>query len=70
MPQVDGPALFAWLQAHQPHLSGRVAFVTGDTLGPGVEAFLAGTGQPVLDTPFAPEDVRRVVAALAPGRRE
>jgi CheY-like chemotaxis protein len=33
MPEMDGPALFAWLQSERPELAARVAFVTGDTLG-------------------------------------
>ncbi len=65
MPDVDGQALYGWLEANRAHLCRRTAFVTGDTLGKAAAGFLAGSGRPVLEKPFVPEEVRRVVAALA-----
>ena len=47
------------------HLCRRSAFVTGDSVGQAAADFLAGSGRPVLEKPFVPEEVRRVVAALA-----
>jgi len=64
MPDTNGQALFGWLEAHRAHLCRRTAFVTGDALGQTAD-FLAGSGRPVLEKPFVPEEVRRVVAALA-----
>lgn len=72
MPEMDGPAFYGWLEANRAHLCRRTAFVTGDALGQAAAGFLAGSGRPVLEKPFAPEEVRRVVAALAadePGGR-
>jgi two-component system NtrC family sensor kinase len=65
MPDVDGQTLYGWLEANRAHLCRRTAFVTGDTLGKAAADFLAGSGRPVLEKPFVPEEVRRVVAALA-----
>ena len=31
MPDIDGPALYAWMSEQKPHLCGRTAFITGDT---------------------------------------
>ncbi|MBX9701175.1 MAG: response regulator, partial [Acetobacteraceae bacterium] len=66
MPDMGGAALHAWLEGARPGLCGRIAFVTGDTLGRGAAAFLARSGRPVLEKPFVPQEVRRLVAALAP----
>jgi PAS domain S-box-containing protein len=41
LPGIDGPALYAWIAQHRPHLGARTAFVTGDTLGQASERFLA-----------------------------
>jgi CheY-like chemotaxis protein len=67
MPGIDGQALFGWLVAHRPHLCARTAFVTGDTLGARAGDFLARTGRPILEKPFVPVELRRLVAALLPG---
>jgi CheY-like chemotaxis protein len=64
MPSVDGPAVFAWLTAHKPHLCTRVAFVTGDTLGAAASAFLARAGRPILEKPFVPSELWRLMTDL------
>ncbi len=66
MPDGDGPSLFAWLEAEHPQLASRIAFVTGDTLGPAAGRFLARTGCPVIEKPFTPADIQRVVGLLLP----
>jgi nitrogen-specific signal transduction histidine kinase/ActR/RegA family two-component response regulator len=68
MPDLDGPALFRWLEAERPQLASRVVFLTGDTLGPSAVRFLAECGRPVLEKPFVPEEVRRAIAAVASGQ--
>jgi PAS domain S-box-containing protein len=68
MPSVDGPALFAWLSEHRPHLCARIAFVTGDTLGVSAGGFIARSGRPVLEKPFVPAELRRLMAELMPAR--
>jgi two-component system NtrC family sensor kinase len=42
-------------------------FVTGDTLTPALREFVTHSGRPVLEKPFLPDDVRRIVAELAVG---
>lgn len=64
MPGLDGPSLFARLRAEKPALTQRFVFVTGDMLSPDVAGFLRDSGQPCLEKPFAPDDVRRAVAAV------
>lgn len=66
MPDMDGPALFAWLETHHPRLAARTLFVTGDALGPGAGRFLAQTSRPVLEKPFPPGDVVRLVGEFSP----
>jgi PAS domain S-box-containing protein len=65
MPDLDGTALFAWLQEKYPNLATRTAFVTGDTLGPAAARFLAASGRPVLEKPFDPGSVRHLLDELA-----
>jgi CheY-like chemotaxis protein len=64
MPDMDGAALWRELQARWPLLARRVLFVTGDTLSPGAEAFLAEAGCASLDKPFSRGDLVDRVATL------
>ncbi len=70
MPDLDGPALYQEVERRWPRRAARVAFVTGDTLSPGLREFVLRSGRPVIEKPFLPGDVRRVVAEmLAAGER-
>lgn len=64
MPGLDGRGLFAELQRQRPALARRIIFVTGDMLSPDVARFLRDSGQPCLEKPFSPDDVRRTVALV------
>ena len=64
MPDVDGPAIHAWIGRNRPDLLGALAFVTGDTLGGEVSAFLAGAGCPVLEKPFTAAALRALVQRM------
>ena len=65
MPDVDGPALFAWIGERRPDLAACTAFTTGDTLGATVARFIADAGRPVLEKPFMPDSIRRFLAEIA-----
>ena len=52
MPDIDGVTLWREVAAFSPRLAQRMLFVTGDTLGAGVQAFLAQTACPSLEKPF------------------
>jgi two-component system NtrC family sensor kinase len=67
MPNGDGPALYDWLSIEQPQMTNRIAFVTGDILGPAADRFIARSGCPVVEKPFAPEEIRHVVDLLCDG---
>ncbi|HET6519532.1 MAG TPA: PAS domain S-box protein, partial [Geminicoccaceae bacterium] len=69
MPDLDGPGLYRELEASGRHPLGRIAFITGDTLGVGVSRFLAETAVPYLEKPFVPEDVRGLIARVVADRR-
>lgn len=64
MPGGDGPAFYEWLRTAHPALSTRIGFITGDTLGPAAGRFLARAGCPVIEKPFTPEDIRRILVSL------
>jgi PAS domain S-box-containing protein len=64
MPQLDGPALYREIRTRWPDLARRVVFVTGDILSPQVRQLLEESRCPVIEKPFVPGEVRRVVAAV------
>jgi CheY-like chemotaxis protein len=67
MAEEDGPTFFRWLKQARPDLAQRIAFVTGDTLGPAAGRFLAECGRPVVEKPFVPSEIRKLVVALTTG---
>jgi PAS domain S-box-containing protein len=62
MPDLDGCALYQAIEARWPGRAGRVIFVTGDTLTSALREFVFKSGRPVIEKPFLPSDVRRIVA--------
>jgi len=67
MPDIDGRSLYEEIQRRWPGQVGRVVFVTGDTLAAGVRTFVAESGRPVIEKPFLPSEVRRIIAQLPIG---
>jgi two-component system NtrC family sensor kinase len=65
MPDLDGRALYEEIERRWPGLGARVVFVTGDTLASTLRDFVFDSGRPVIEKPFLPSEVRRVVAELA-----
>jgi PAS domain S-box-containing protein len=64
MPEMDGPTLYRQIEQRWPQRARLVVFITGDALSPTVQTFLAGTGQPYLEKPFVPAEVRKIVQDL------
>jgi two-component system NtrC family sensor kinase len=67
MPDVDGRALYEEIERRWPGRARRVVFVTGDTLASALREFVHASGRPVIEKPFLPSEVRRVIAELADG---
>ncbi|MEP6658246.1 MAG: PAS domain S-box protein, partial [Betaproteobacteria bacterium] len=67
MPDLDGRALYQEIEHRWPGQAGRVVFVTGDTLASSLHEFVSQSGRSVIEKPFLPSEVRRVVAELAMG---
>ena len=65
MPDIDGRALYQEIERRWPRQAGRVIFVTGDTLASALREFVSESGRPVIEKPFLPSEVRRIVAELA-----
>lgn len=65
MPEFDGRQLYAEITRQWPALASRVIFMTGDNLSTAVAEFLAQSGRAIIEKPFVPVDVRRVVRAVA-----
>jgi len=64
MPDIDGRALYHEIERRWPGRARRVVFVTGDTLASALREFVHASGRPVIEKPFLPSEVRRVVAEL------
>jgi two-component system NtrC family sensor kinase len=64
MPDLDGRALYREIAKRWPGRIARVVFVTGDTLTTALREFVDESGRPVIEKPFLPSEVRRVVAEL------
>jgi len=65
MPDLDGRALYQEIARRWPTRAECVVFVTGDTLASSLREFAAENGRPVIEKPFLPSDVRRIVAEIA-----
>ena len=65
MPDLDGRALYREIERRWPGQIGRVVFVTGDTLATALREFVDESGRPVIEKPFLPTEVRRVVAEVS-----
>jgi PAS domain S-box-containing protein len=68
MPEMDGPELYRQIEQRWPLRAKLVVFITGDALSPTVQTFLAGTGQPYLEKPFVPAEVRKIVQEIVAAR--
>jgi len=65
MPDLDGRALYREIEQRWPALASRVVFITGDTLASTLREFVAESGRRVIEKPFLPGEIRRIVAELA-----
>jgi two-component system NtrC family sensor kinase len=61
MPGLNGMELYRQLATLKPELANRFVVVTGDDLSGSVRAFLDETRVPVIEKPFGPADVRKVL---------
>jgi two-component system NtrC family sensor kinase len=67
MPDLDGRELYRQIERRWPRYAARVVFVTGDTLASELRDFVRDSGRRVIEKPFLPSEVRRVVAEVAAG---
>jgi PAS domain S-box-containing protein len=67
MPDIDGRALYDEIERRWPRQASRVVFVTGDTLSSALRDYVSDSGRPVIEKPFLPSEVRRLVAELVSG---
>ena len=68
MPDIDGCALYREIEQRWPARASRVVFITGDTLASASREFVVESGRPVIEKPFMPAEVRRIVAELTASR--
>lgn len=64
MPGMGGKGFFEMVSARRPALARRIGFVTGDTMSPPVRRFLEDSGQPYLEKPIAPAELRSLARRM------
>ncbi len=62
VPSLNGKDLYYWMAEKLPHLSSGIIFTSGDTVSKETRGFLEAVGRPFLAKPFAPGELRAVVA--------
>jgi signal transduction histidine kinase len=65
MPDITGLDLYQYAAEKFPGLEQRFIFVTGGVNMPWVKEFLATTRNPVLEKPFLPKDILRIVESMS-----
>ncbi len=60
MPTMNGFELYDWIKQHKPHLTKRVAFVTGDILNQNIQMFFQRTGVFHINKPFGFSELKKV----------
>ncbi|MGH8478953.1 MAG: ATP-binding protein [Gammaproteobacteria bacterium] len=69
MPDLDGQSLYREIAERWPEHAAGVVFITGDTLAPALRELAGENGRPVIEKPFLPVEVRRVIAEVMACRR-
>lgn len=64
LPKGGGAGFLGWLAAEHPELAQKLAFTSGDVLGPALADFIAGTGKPLLEKPFTLSDLQALAERL------
>jgi PAS domain S-box-containing protein len=65
MPELSGADVYEWLKPVEPELVERFVFMTGGAFTSRAERFLAEVGNPRLDKPFHPEELRSLILRVA-----
>ncbi|WP_269585991.1 PAS-domain containing protein [Roseibium sp. Sym1] len=70
MPGIDGEAFYRTLQEHQPAYTGRIGFVTGDSMGKAVTRFLTESECPFIEKPILKEELANLLKTLSGGDQD
>ncbi|MFH1381711.1 MAG: response regulator [Chloroflexota bacterium] len=66
LPEMDGKALYQWLQEKHPSLTRKVVLTTGDVIGQDTQSFIEETGRLFLPKPFTPDELKAAVRKISP----
>lgn len=64
MPEMDGPTLYKRAIVHWPEFEDRFIFITGDSFGEPVRAFLESSAAPCITKPFRTIDIQNALNEL------
>ena len=70
MPMFSGQELFAYLEKNRPELAKRIMFITGDVANPSTRSFLKLSKAMVLEKPFRPATLLRLIAKSQERRQQ
>jgi DNA-binding response OmpR family regulator len=61
---VSGAEVLAWLRQHQPQMTSRLMFITGDIASDETAAILKSSGAPYIEKPFRVQELLVALEAL------
>lgn len=64
MPGMGGRGFYEVVARDLPAIAPRIGFVTGDTMSPQARGFLDSAGQPYLEKPIAPAELRKLARGM------
>ena len=68
LPKISGKKLYEIMMEKHPSSTGKVMFITGDTITPSTQDFLDSTGRPYLTKPFNPRVVVELTEEILGGK--
>ena len=67
-PVINGMQVYTYLEEHYPEAVSKVMFMTGDCLNAATSRFLERVKRPVLEKPFTPEQLVKLINQVMPGK--
>ena len=52
------------IEKEHPSLTSKIIFTTGDSLSVNIDTFLKEVKRPILNKPFLPDDLRKILNSL------
>lgn len=63
-PGMNGMDFYKHIEKEHPSLTSKIIFTTGDSLSVNIDTFLKEVKRPILNKPFLPDDLRKILNSL------